>query len=77
MCESFSKNQYCFSENRQIVYTERHSILLNLSLGDAFLAILKARISKISFRVGPNHGGSSYITKGRIIKIKAPKSGHA
>ena len=58
----FPKNQY-FSENSRIVYSKRYSNLLNFSLGDASLAILEGLFSKIFFPVGPNHGGSSYVTK--------------
>ena len=51
-----------FSENRRILYSERYNNLLNFSLGGAFLAILEGLISKVLCRVGPNHGGSSYVT---------------
>ena len=35
----------------------------NLTLGDIFLLILDGSISKLFCRVGPNHGGSSYVIK--------------
>ena len=51
------------SEKCQILYPKQSDILSKFSPGDAFLAFLVGIISKISLRVGPNHGGSSYFSK--------------